>query len=148
MWTVPQTNTSPTRIWLAFLFSRRLPEDGTPMPRHLGLSHLSRIVFYYVNVLVKVHIDEFCYFCPAFNFEFDVISLFCKLFFHKALTVRVFFFTDLLPTFSYGTSCTTHKHCKWTRFVQQKTYSGGLACTLLDSPYIIELLLPYDRREN
>jgi hypothetical protein len=52
-------NTSPTRYitldqrdGLVFLYSRTLPEDGTPVPKHVGDSQLSRNLFYELYFIV------------------------------------------------------------------------------------------------
>ena len=41
-------------VGLVFLCSRTLPEDGTPVPKHVTFCYLSRVVFYQVTFLVNV----------------------------------------------------------------------------------------------
>jgi len=55
--------------------------------------------------------------------------------------MRDFFFTTFTDIYLWHI-CSPHKHCEWTPFAEQKTFSGAIACTLPDSPYVIELYFP------
>lgn len=91
IWCVPQTNTSPTRVWLAFLCSRRLHEDGTPDAETCRTFTLVMdcVLSYFIKCIcwLKYWWISFLTFCPALNGEFDIIPQFCTLFFYKALSM-------------------------------------------------------------
>ena len=44
----------PQRVLGLYSFSLQLPEEGTPVPQHVGIEYLILILFYLAHLLVDV----------------------------------------------------------------------------------------------